>query len=265
MSRITPTFERLRAEQRTGLVAFITAGFPSAAETVPLVKALLDGGADVIELGVPFSDPLADGATVQRSGFAALAGGMTLGGCLEIVRQLRADGVDAPLLFMGYVNPIEAYGLERFGADAQAAGLDGLIMVDLPPEEAEPYRTLCAAHDMDLIFLVAPTSTEERLANVARLASGFIYCVSVTGTTGARAGVAEDLPQFIARVRAHTDLPLVVGFGVSTAEHVARIGTLCEAAAIGSAIIDVIDRAPPETRAESVRRYAEVVTGRQRV
>lgn len=265
MSRITPLFQSLRDTKRTGLVAYITAGYPSAAETVPLVQALLDGGADVIELGVPFSDPLADGATVQHSAFAALAGGMTLRGVLDAVRDLRAAGVTAPLLVMGYVNPIEAYGLERFAADAEVAGLDGAILVDLPTEEAVPYQAVLAQHGIDLIFLLAPTSTEERIAAVARLASGFIYCVSVTGTTGARAGVSDELPAFIARVRRHTDLPLAVGFGVSRPEHVARIGEVCEAAVIGSAIIDTIDRALPDARVESVRRYVEVVTGRQRV
>jgi tryptophan synthase alpha chain len=265
MSRLSATFERLRAQRRTGLIAYITAGYPTPAETVPLVRALLDGGADAIELGVPFSDPLADGATIQRSTFAALEQGVTPADVLAMVRALRDQGVDAPLLTMGYVNPLVAYGLDRFGKDAAAAGLDGMICVDLPPEEAEPMRAMCRANAMNLIFLVAPTSTDERLARVATLASGFIYCVSVTGTTGARAGVSAELPEFIARVRRHTDLPLAVGFGVSRPEHVAQIGQLCEAAVIGSAIIEAIDRAPPEQRAESVRAYVEVVTGRQRV
>ena len=190
---------------------------------------------------------------------------MTLAGVLAMVRELRATGVEAPLLAMGYMNPLYVYGLERFAADAAAAGLDGLICVDLPPEEAEPLHAVCRANGIDLIFLLAPTSTDERIARVAALASGFIYCVSVTGTTGARAGVSEELLEFIARVRRHTDLPLAVGFGVSRPEHVAMIGQLCEAAVIGSALIDVIDRAPPELRAESLRAYVEVVTGRQRV
>jgi tryptophan synthase alpha chain len=265
MSRLPAMFDRLRAERRTGLIAYVTAGYPTPADTVPLVRALIDGGADAVELGVPFSDPLADGATIQRSTFVALEQGVTPADVLQMVRELREAGVDAPLLTMGYVNPLDAYGLDRFGQDAAAAGLDGMICVDLPPEEAEPIRAMCRANDMDLIFLVAPTSTDERLARVAALASGFVYCVSVTGTTGARAGVSDELPAFIARVRQHTNLPLAVGFGVSRPEHVAQIGQLCEAAVIGSAIIEAIDRAPPEQRAESVRTYVEVVTGRQRV
>jgi len=265
MSRLTAMFERLRAERRTGLLAYVTAGYPSPADTVPIVQALIEGGADAVELGIPFSDPLADGATIQRANQTALAHGVSLADVLGMVRNLRAAGVTAPLLVMGYVNPLESYGLERFGRDAAAAGLDGMICVDLPPEEADPYEAVCRAHTLDLIFLVAPTSTDERLAEVARRASGFIYCVSVTGTTGARSGVAADLAAFIARVRAQSVLPLAVGFGVSTAEHVARIGQLCEAAVIGSAIIDTIERAKPGEEAENVRAYVEVVTGRQRV
>lgn len=263
MSRFGPLFERLRAEKRTGLVAYIMAGYPSPAETPALVKALIDGGADAIELGIPFSDPLADGATVQRSGFAALAQGVRLGDVIAMVRTLRDGGFEAPLLLMGYMNPIDAYGLERFGADAAAAGIDGLILVDLPAEEAEPVRRVCERNGLDLIFLLAPTSTDERIEAVAAQASGFIYCVSVTGTTGARAGISEELPAFIARVRRLTDLPLAVGFGISRPEHVAQVGQLCEAAVIGSAIIDQIDGADPEHRPERVRAYVEVVTGRR--
>ena len=262
MSRITAMFERLRAERRTGLLAYVTTGYPRPDATVPIVQALLEGGADAIELGLPFSDPLADGTTIQRSTFAALQAGVRPPDVLAAVGELRQNGVEAPILVMGYVNPLYAYGLERFGADAATAGLDGLICVDLPPEEATPIHTMCRANGMDLIFLLAPTSTEERIARVAELASGFIYCVSVTGTTGAREGVSEELPSFIERVRRHTDLPLAVGFGVSRPEHIARIGQLCEAAAIGSAIIDAIDRAEPGEEAASVRAYVEVVTGR---
>ena len=265
MKRLEALFERLRAERRTGLIAYVTAGFPTREATVPIVQALIEGGADAVELGLPFSDPLADGTTIQRSTFAALQQGVTPPYVLTIARELRAAGVEAPLLTMGYMNPMYAYGLERFCADAAASGIDGFICVDLPPEEAEPVQAICRENGLDLVFLLAPTSTEERIARVAELASGFIYCVSVTGTTGAREGVSDELPEFIARVRRHTDLPLAVGFGVSRPEHVARIGQLCEAAVIGSAIIDTIERAQPGHEAEAVRTYVEVVTGRQRV
>lgn len=265
MSRIPATFERLRAEGRTGLIAYTTTGFPSVEATVPIVHGLVDGGADLIELSLPFSDPLADGATVQRSTFAALDRGVTPPDVLTVARTLRAEGVGAPLIIMGYVNPLYAYGLDRFFADAADAGIDGFIGVDLPPEEAEPVLAACRANDLDLIFMLAPTSTDERVARVAELASGFIYCVSVTGTTGMRERVSEELPAFIAHVRRHTDLPLAVGFGISRPEHVAQIGQLCEAAVIGSAIIDTIERAEPGQEAASVQTYVEVVTGRQRV
>jgi tryptophan synthase alpha chain len=265
MSRLPAMFDRLRAEGRTGLIAYVTAGFPTLDATVPIVRGLIEGGADAIELGLPFSDPLADGATVQRATFAALRHGVTPGDVLDVARALRGQGVEAPILVMGYMNPIISYGMERFVDNAAVAGIDGFICVDLPPEEAEPFRVACRARNLDLIFLLAPTSTDERVARVADVASGFIYCVSVTGTTGAREGVSEELPEFIARVRRHTDLPLAVGFGISRPEHVAQIGQLCDAAIIGSAIIDAIERAEPGLEAASARTYVEVVTGRQRV
>jgi len=264
MSRISATFERLKREGRTGLVAYITVGYPDVDATVELAEALVAGGADVIELGVPFSDPLADGATVQRAGWHALDQGVTPWTCIDVGKRLRDRGMTAPLLFMGYYNPWLAVGLEEFVERAAAAGIDGLIGVDLPPEEAHELQSLATERGIDLIFLVAPTSSDERLDAVARVATGFVYCVSVAGTTGARGDLPADLPAFIARVRAHTDLPLAVGFGVSQAAHVARIGQLCEAAVIGSAIIDQVDNAAPADRVEKVRAYVEVVTGRRR-
>jgi tryptophan synthase alpha chain len=264
MSRLPETFDRLRREGRTGLVAYLTTGFPDLAVTPDLVRALVDGGAHIIELGIPFSDPLADGATIQRSTHAAVMNGVTLADVLDVARKLRNSGITVPLVGMGYYNPVLAYGVERFAADAAAAGLDGLIPVDVPPEESGPLRQAMNAHGLDVICMIAPTSTDERIARAVAGASGFVYCVSVAGTTGARGELPADLPEFIARVRRHTDLPLAVGFGVSRREHVAAIGQLCEAAAIGSAIIDVIERAPPDKRAERLHAYvAEVVTGRR--
>jgi tryptophan synthase alpha chain len=263
MSRIPATFDRLRREGRTGLIAYLTVGFPEPAATPELVRALVEGGADIIELGIPFSDPLADGATIQRATHVALGHGITTGAVIETARGLRAEGLTVPLVAMSYYNPILAYGVERFAADAAAAGIDGLIAVDVPPEEDEPLRRALRPRGMDLIYLLAPTSTEARIRTVAARASGFIYCVSVTGTTGARGELPSDLPAFIARVRQHTDLPLAVGFGVSRREHLAQIGRLCEAAVVGSAFIEVIETAPPEQRAVRLRTYVEVVTGRR--
>lgn len=262
MSRLPETFARLRAEGRTGLVTFLTTGCPDLASTPELVRAMVDGGADIIELGMPFSDPLADGSTVQRATHVAVTNGVTTRDVLDVCRTLRKSGVTVPLLGMGYYNLVLAYGLERFAADAAEAGLDGLIPVDVPTEEAGPLKAALSAHGLDVIFMLAPTSTEERIKRVAAMASGFIYCVSVTGTTGARGELPADLPEFIGRVRRHTDLPLAVGFGVSRPEHVARIGELCEAAVIGSAVVEVVEQAPPDLRAARLREYVEHVTGR---
>jgi len=264
MSRIPAAFVRMKAEGRTGLIAFITVGYPNVDATVELAEALVAGGADLIELGVPFSDPLADGATIQRAGWLALEQGVTPWTCIDVARRLRDRGVEVPLLLMGYYNPWLASGLDTFAARAAEAGIDGLICIDLPPEEADELSAVCRPRGIDLVFLVAPTTTDQRLSSIAKAASGFVYCVSVAGTTGARGDLPRELPAFIKRVRQHTDLPLAVGFGVSRPEHVAQIGQLCEAAAIGSAIIDQIDAAAPGECAEKVRGYVEVVTGRRR-
>lgn len=264
MSRIAGTFARTRAEGRPALVTFVTAGYPSLAETPALCRALVEGGSDLLEIGMPFSDPLAEGPVIQRSSHVAVEAGVTPADCLAVVRELRASGVTTPLLLMGYLNPIMSYTEAAFARDAAAAGVDGLIVVDVPPEEAAVLHQACRQNGLDLVFLLAPTSSDERIAAVAKLASGFIYCVSVTGTTGVRETLPPDLPDFIARVRAQTDLPLAVGFGIARREHVEAVGRFADAAVIGSAVIRVIEEAPPRERAERVRAYAEVVSGRQR-
>ncbi len=264
MSRIADVFARLRSERRTGFVAFLTVGYPSVEDTLRLVPALIEGGADIVELGVPFSDPLAEGPTIQRSSHHALLQGVTPGVCLEVVAKLREGGVEAPLIPMGYYNPLLAYGLEEFCRDAAGAGADGIITVDLPPEESHPLHDACRENGLDLIYLLAPTSTDERIGLVASLASGFVYCVSVTGVTGARDELPEELSSFVNRVRARTPLPLAVGFGISKPKHFRAVGRIAEAAVIGSAIIDEIDRSDPSETAGKVKRYAEVVTGRRR-
>ncbi|OGO47250.1 MAG: tryptophan synthase subunit alpha [Chloroflexi bacterium RBG_16_64_32] len=264
MSRIADTFARLRAERRTGLIAFLTVGYPSVKDTLRLVPALIDGGADIVELGVPFSDPLAEGPTIQRSSHHALMQGVTPRICLEVLAELRGQGVESPLIVMGYFNPLLAYGLEEFCRDAASAGADGIIVVDLPPEESHPLRDGCRAHGLDLIYLLAPTSTDERIGLAVGLASGFVYCVSVTGVTGARDELPPGLSSFVDRVRARTRLPVAVGFGISKRKHFRAVGRMADAAVIGSAIIDEIDRCDPSERASNVKRFAEVVTGRRR-
>jgi tryptophan synthase alpha subunit len=262
MSRIPATMQRLRSEGRTGFIPFVTAGYPRADVTADLVIALIEGGADIVEIGIPFSDPLADGVTVQRAGFSALAGGMTPSGCIDVIRQVRARGVETPLLLMGYYNSVLAGGQDEFCRQVAAAGGDGLIVVDLPPEEANDLHQACVANGLDLIFLLAPTSTDERIEHVARLGSGFIYCVSLTGVTGARSEVAAGLPAFLERVRSKTRLPLAVGFGISTREHVEQVGRYSDAVVVGSAVINALDRAPAGAQADALRAYAAELSGR---
>jgi len=264
LSRIAEAFVRLRARRRTGLVAFLTVGYPSVEETLRLVPALIEGGADVIELGVPFSDPLAEGPTIQRSSHHALERGVTPAICLDVVAKLRTQGVEAPIVLMGYYNPLLSYGLEEFCRNAAAAGADGIIAVDLPPEESHPLRDACRRHGLHLVYLLAPTSTDGRIELIAGLASGFVYCVSVTGVTGAREELPAGLSAFVNRVRARTPLPVAVGFGISKPKHFRALARIADAAVIGSAIIDEIDRSDPSERVGKVKRYAEVVTGRRR-
>jgi tryptophan synthase alpha chain len=245
---------------------FLTVGYPDLAATPALVEALVAGGADMVELGIPFSDPLADGVTIQRAGLTALEQGVTAGDCLEVVRELRSRGLEIPILLMGYYNPILAYGPEAFVTDLAVAGGDGLIAVDLPPEESEELRGLCRAHGLDLIYLLAPTSGSERIAKVAALASGFLYCVSVAGVTGARMELPPGLSDFVREVRASTDLPLVVGFGISQREHIEAAAAMgLDGAVVGSAIINVIERSDTDEKANKVREYVEVLTGHRRI
>jgi len=247
MSRIQKTFQRLAGEGRKALIPFITAGFPDAALTVPLMRALVGAGADVIELGVPFSDPMADGPTIQRASERALAAGMSLAKVLQGVADFRAGDERTPVVLMGYANPIEAMGLETFAARAAQAGVDGVLVVDYPPEEAAEFGAAMKAHGMDPIFLIAPTSTPERIAQVAAIASGYVYYVSLAGVTGSGAldtgAVAERLPA----IRARTGLPVGVGFGIRDAASAARIAAFADAVVIGSRIIEEIEKATPDT------------------
>jgi len=261
MSRIAATFKRLADADEGALIPYLTVGYPSLEATRQLVLVLAEQGADLIELGVPFSDPLADGATVQRASHAALEQGVTLSSCLSVAAEARCT-TEVPLLFMSYFNPILRYGLSRFVRHCARAGVDGLIIPDLPPEEAGELKAECEQHALDLIFLVAPTSTDERLARVAEMASGFIYCVSLMGVTGARTEISYDVSDMLARVRQHTDLPLVVGFGISKSEHVAQVvqgaedGEVgAEGAVVGSALINLIESLPDGDLTASVSKY----------
>lgn len=265
-SRIGEAFERAKAEGRIALLPFVTIGYPTLEQSREVIKALVEAGADGLELGVPFSDPLADGATVQRASQVALENGVTLSDAIELVRQLRAeDGIEVPLLLMGYTNPFYQYGLERLATDAQAVGIDGFIVPDLPVEEAEEWTSALRPSGRDLIFFVAPTSTEKRLKDVSEHASGFVYCVSLTGVTGAREQLADDLATYIGRVREKIDLPLVIGFGISTPQHVAEVAGLADGAIVASALINYLDTLPLEEQAAgaiSFTRALKAATGK---
>lgn len=255
-SRLAALFAGLRSRGELGLMPFLTCGYPDIQATLELVPALEAAGADALELGVPFSDPVADGATIQRASEGALRNGVTLARCLEMLGQLRRErGVGLPVLLMGYYNVFFAYGVERIAADLAAAGGDGLIVPDLPPEEAAPLHAALRSHGLDLIFFVAPTSSDERIRTITAGASGFLYCVSLTGVTGARERLADELPTFLKRVRAATDLPLVVGFGISRPEHIARLKGLADGAIVASALIDLLDRTPPAERIAAIQAY----------
>jgi tryptophan synthase alpha chain len=243
MSRITATFARLRAAGRAAFMPYLTLGFPERDSALSLVPALEAAGADLIELGLPFSDPLADGATIQAATQRALANGMTLARCLDQVEALRQGGVTVPLVLMGYYNPILQLGLEPFADRAAAAGVDGVIVPDLPPEESDPLRSLLRDRSIDLVFLLAPTSTGDRLRQVAALSGGFLYLVSLTGVTGARQQMASGLEEWVAQVRSATDLPVAVGFGISTPAQAAEVACYADGVIVGSALIQAIGAA----------------------
>ena len=243
MSRISETFAKLKREGRTAFIPYVTIGFPEPGMTEKLVPALVEAGADLVELGVPFSDPIAEGPTIQRASFKALENGVTLKHCFAAARAIRAK-TEVPLLFMGYYNSVFGYGIERYISEASAAGIDGLILPDLPLEEAGEVLEPCRKAGLDLILFIAPTSTDERIRQVAQIATGFIYCVALTGVTGARSTMSEYLPELLARIRGYTDTPLAIGFGISRPEHFAAVGQIADAGIVGSALLDVIEQAP---------------------
>ncbi|HHY37951.1 MAG TPA: tryptophan synthase subunit alpha [Clostridia bacterium] len=240
MSRIGQVFENLKLKGTgAAFIPYVTVGYPSVDATMEAVSLLEECGAEIIELGVPFSDPMADGLTIQHASHEALRNGITPARCLEVAALLR-NRVKLPLVFMTYYNPVLSYGVKRFCADCENAGVDGLIVPDLPPEEAEDLALAACNHGIDLIFLLAPTSTDERIAEVARYSSGFLYLVSVTGVTGARERLPEGLAEFVARVRRFTPLPLCVGFGISSPEHAKEVARVADGVIVGSRIVEIM-------------------------
>ena len=240
--RIARAFARAKAERRVAVAIYLTVGYPDRASTAALLRAALDGGADVLELGVPFSDPLADGATVQRASEVALRNGVTLGDCLREARAVVSER-DVPALLMGYANPFLRYGLDRFARDARAAGVSGIIVPDLPSEESDPFDAVLEPAGLARIDLYAPTTPDDRLARLVPLARGFIYCVSLTGVTGARRALGSDVAAFVGRVKAHARVPVALGFGISEASHVAGLRGVVDGVAVGSAAIDAVTNA----------------------
>ena len=249
MSRIAARFEELRRARRKALIPYITAGDPSPQMTVPLLHALVEAGADIVELGVPFSDPMADGPVIQRSGERALKHGVGLGDVLGMVAEFRARDGKTPIVLMGYANPIEAMGTARFLQKAKTAGIDGVIVVDYPPEECAEFAQSAKQHDIDPVFLLAPTSTDKRIHDVARCGSGYLYYVSLRGVTGAAHLDLSEVSTRIPRIRAATKLPIGVGFGIRDAESARRVAETADAVVIGSRLIQEIEAAPAQALA----------------
>jgi tryptophan synthase alpha chain len=241
VSRIAGTFARLKAEGRRGFIPFVTAGDPDLEATRALIVELARAGASVVELGVPFSDPMADGVVIQRASERALKNHVTVADVLAVVSDARRE-TDVPVVLFSYFNPLLQFGLERLCAQARIAGVDGVLVTDLVPEEAEEFSALLKKNGLDMIFLVAPTSTDERLRMIAERASGFIYAVSRAGVTGARGQVSDEAERLVKRVRAVSDLPVAVGFGISTREQVGEVWRYADAAVVGSAIVAEIER-----------------------
>ena len=250
MSRIDTTMDALKAQNRKALIPYVTAGFPFAHITPDLMHGMVEGGADVIELGVPFSDPSADGPVIQKAGDRALALGIGLSQVLAMVKTFRERNSTTPVVLMGYANPIERYdqkhGAGAFVRDAAASGVDGVLVVDYPPEECEDFAAALRAHDMDLIFLLAPTSTADRMAQVARVASGYVYYVSLKGVTGAGTLDVAQVEAMLPRIREHVSIPVGVGFGIRDAETARAVGRVADAVVIGSRLIQLIENEPFE-------------------
>ena len=243
ISKITAAFDRTRAEHRAALIPYIAAGNPRPESTVPLMHGLVAAGADVIELGVPFSDPMADGPIIQRAAEHAIAQGVGLKDVLKLVAEFRQTDQQTPVVLMGYANPIERMGQESFVKQAAQAGVDGVLVVDYPPEEAGQFVELLDKHDMAPIFLLAPTSTDERIAAVGKLAKGYVYYVSLRGVTGAAHINTDEVASQLAKIRQHVTIPVGVGFGIGDADSASRVAEVADAVVIGSKLIDVMNKA----------------------
>lgn len=260
-NRIDTTLSGLRENGQQALAPFVTIGFPDIPTSESLARILLESGGDMLELGVPFSDPLADGPTVQMTSYRALQNGVTVARCIQAVKNLRDSGVESPLVLMGYYNPFLRYGLERFLDDSAAAGMDGMIVPDLPTEEATQLSEMATERGIHLIPLLAPTSSDERIRDACEWAGGFIYCVNFIGVTGARMLSSRSTPALVERIRRYTDLPILVGFGVSRREHLEEIATFADGAILASALLDAVDRAPEGGKLDVARDFIHSLRG----
>jgi len=259
MSRIRGCFDALAKAKRKALIPYITAGDPQPSLTVPLMQALVEAGADILELGVPFSDPMADGPVIQRSGERALKHGVGLANVLSMVAEFRRRDAQTPIVLMGYANPIEAMGIDKFAAAAKSAGVDGVIVVDYPPEECVEFAALMKKNDIDPIFLLAPTSTKKRIDDVARSGSGYLYYVSLRGVTGAATLDLSDVAAHIPQIRAATKLPIGVGFGIRDAESAKRVAQTADAVVIGSRIIQEIEAGATDQAVSRVKAFLKPI------
>jgi tryptophan synthase alpha chain len=259
MSRIQGRFQALGRDRRKALIPYITAGDPHPSLTVPLMRGLVEAGADILELGVPFSDPMADGPVIQRSGERALKHGVGLADVLKLVSEFRKSDTATPVVLMGYANPIEAMGTQKFVAAAKAAGVDGVIVVDYPPEECEPFAAMVQKAGIDPIFLLAPTSTDKRIEQVARVGSGYLYYVSLRGITGAANIDFSEISSRIPRIRAATRLPIGVGFGIRDAESARRVAQSADAVVIGSRIIQEIEAGAADGAVARVKAFLKPI------
>lgn len=255
MSRIQQTLDNLKKQNKKALIPFITAGFPDPALTVPLMLALVEGGADIIELGVPFSDPMADGPVIQHATEVALSKGMTLEKLLDLVKIFRQRDTMTPVVLMGYANPIERMGADVFVEKAVASGVDGVLVVDYPPEEAADFAARIRVAGMDMIFLLAPTSTDERIRQVGRMAGGYLYYVSLKGVTGSGNLDVGEVTSRIEKIRKYVTIPVGVGFGIRDAATARALGSVADAVVIGSRIIQELDRTAPENAVDALRAF----------
>lgn len=254
-NRIDILLSKSVAEGRPVLSPFITIGYPDKQKSIDMGIAILKHGGDMLELGVPFSDPLADGPTIQKTSFKAIQNGINLSKCIDAASAIRNANSNAPLILMGYLNPFLHYGFERFASNASEAGIDGLIIPDVPAEEAQPYLEICDSKNINFIPLLAPTSTDSRIEQSCKNARGFIYCVSVTGITGARTNMSNNLQLLVSKIRKFTELPILVGFGISTKKHFQDVTQFADGAIIASAMLDAVNSAPSEDPVITVSKF----------